>query len=338
MDSTDFSNVLVSIIVPAFNVEKFISKCIESLLCQDYNNIEVIVVNDGSTDKTPDLLSKLCKANSIVRVIHTENQGVSSARNIGIKESKGVYLVFVDGDDYLETDFVSYMLNLVESTGCDFCLSTECYTNKYEKQSVSSSIKTLNSDDSTALLLSPDVVVGCWNKIFKRSFLVSNGISFSTSLFYGEGLTFITQVSQLSISVGVGNRKVYNYRRNNEESATTEFNIEKVYNGEIALLAIKDSIKNESKKIDLMFNYHLSLYRLGALVRIKSSQKGDIYSEDYKRWLDYIRKSTISNLFYWEVSAYRKLLMTSGCISPSLLSSLDKVRRRRIMKNSVNGQ
>jgi glycosyltransferase involved in cell wall biosynthesis len=337
MNSTIYTNPLVSIIVPAYNVEKYISNCIDSLLNQTYPVIEVIIVNDGSKDATPDILNDYPSRDSRVRVIHTENQGVSSARNTGINESKGDYLVFVDGDDYLTTDCVSYMLNIVDSTGCDFCLSTECYTNKYEKQSDSSSIKVLNSDEATALLLSPDMVVGCWNKIYKRSLLVSNDISFSSSLFYGEGLTFITQVSQLPITVGVGNRKVYNYRRNNDESATTEFSIEKVYNGEKALIAIKESLKNESKRVDLMFNYHLSLYRLGALVRLKSNKVTDKYSEDYNRWLDYIRKSTASKLFSWEVSTYRKLLMASGCVSPSFLSLLDQVRRRSIKKNSING-
>lgn len=337
MNSTINTNSVVSIIVPAYNVEKYVSNCIDSLLNQTYHNIEVIIVNDGSKDSTPDILDEYPSRDSRVRVIHTENQGVSSARNTGIEESTGDFLVFVDGDDYLARDYVSYMLNLVKSTGSEFCFSINCFTSKHEKQSDSSLIKTLNSDEATALLLSPDVVVGCWNKIYKRSLLVSNDISFSSSLFYGEGLTFITQVAQVSTTVGVGNRKVYYYRRNNEESATTEFNINKVYNGEKALIAIKESLKTESKKIDLMLNYHLSLYRLGALVRLKSNKLDGKYSEDYSRWLSYIRKSTISKLFSWEVSIYRKLLITSGCVSPAFLSLLDGIRRRRIMKNSVNG-
>ena len=328
---------LVSIIVPAYNVEKYVSNCIESLLSQTYSHIEVILVNDGSQDSTPDILDQYSSRDPRVQVFHKENQGVSSARNTGIRESKGDFLVFVDGDDYLASDYISYMLSLVEKTGSEFCFSKNCYTSRGERQCEPPSVQTLGPEEATALLLSPDVVVGCWNKIYKRSLLVSNGIEFSSSLFYGEGLTFITQVSQLPITVGVGNRKVYYYRRNNEASATTEFSIDKIYNGEKALIAIHKSLTINSRRVKLMFNYHLSLYRLGALVRLKSNKVEEEYAKDYKRWLKYIRKNTVANIFFWQVSIYRKVLMICGCISPSLLSFLDAIRRRRIKKISVNG-
>ena len=335
--NSENSDYLVSIIVPAYNVDKYIEKCLSSILNQTYTNIEVIVVDDGSTDQTGKLLDSLSQHDSRVQAIHKRNAGVSAARNSGIEISTGDYLVFVDADDYIAKDYIEYMLSLIESTGSDFCLSKYCYTKSGEKQTESECIDRLEPEDATALLLSPDVIVGCWNKIFKRSLIVNNNIWFSTTLFYGEGLTFITTLSQISKSVGVGNRKVYYYRRNNESSATTKFDINKLYNGEKALKNIRKQLIINSPKVNTMFNLHLSLFSLGALVKIKSNGLEKEYSEDYKRWKSYIRHNTMKFLFNEEVPVYRKLMLFGGCLSPGLMMKLDTIRRSRISANSVEG-
>ncbi|MGQ7318909.1 glycosyltransferase family 2 protein [Streptococcus suis] len=331
------SSPQVSIIIPAYNVEKYIVKCISSILEQTYTNIEVIVVNDGSTDKTRQLIDDIAQTDKRVNVLHKKNGGVSAARNSGIEISTGDYLVFVDGDDYIAPDYVEYMLSLIKNTGSEFCLSKSCFTKSGEKQAESEYIKKLTPEEATALLLSPNVIVGCWNKIFKRSLIVDNNIWFSTTLFYGEGLTFITTVSQRSESVGIGNRKVYYYRRNNEASATTKFDINKLYNGEKALNNIKRHFIIDSPKINTMFNLHLSLFSLGAIVKIKSHNLEKEYHKDYKRWKAYIRKNAVTLLFSREVSVYRKLLLIGGYMSPWLMMNLDTIRRKRISENSVEG-
>jgi glycosyltransferase involved in cell wall biosynthesis len=334
--TNDISDNLVSIIVPTYNVELFIEKCLKSVMEQSFSNIEVIVVNDGSTDNTGEVVDNYIQPDNRVRVLHTENAGVSAARNSGILASTGDYLIFVDGDDYIAEDYVSYMLGLIKNTQSDFCLSRSCYTKKGEKQNECETIENFNSKDAITLLLSPDVVVGCWNKIYKRSLIVSNNIWFSTSLFYGEGLTFITDVAQVANSVGVGNRKVYYYRKNNETSATTAFDIKKIYNGEKALINIKNKLKIKSNKVDTMFDYHLCKYRLGALVKIKSNHVEKEYLEDYSRWLTYIRKNYFKFVFFDGLTVYRKLLLLGGCLSPFFMMKLDEIRQRRIFKNSVD--
>lgn len=332
---TKISKVLVSIIIPAYNVGKYIEKCLTSILEQTYSNIEVIAVNDGSTDDTATLIDNISQNDSRVRVLHIKNSGVSAARNRGIEISTGDYVVFVDADDYLAHDYIEYMLDLIKNTGSDFCLSKCCYTRRYEEQTERETIEKLEPADATALLLSPAVIVGCWNKIFKRSFLIENNIRFSTALFYGEGLSFITTASQLSNTVGVGNRKVYYYRRNNETSATTKFNIDKLYNGEKALGIIGNKLMIKTPKVNTMLNLHLCMFRLGAVVKIKSNKLEKEYSTDYKRWKSYMRKNAFKLFFNKEVSIYRKLLLFGGCVSPWLMMKLDIIRRRRISNNSV---
>lgn len=102
---------MISVIVPAYNSEMFIGKCIDSVLEQTYSNWELIAVDDGSRDKTFGILKKYAEVDSRIRVIHQENQGPGIARNTGIAEAKGNYVVFIDSDDYIEKDYFLLLSN-----------------------------------------------------------------------------------------------------------------------------------------------------------------------------------------------------------------------------------
>ena len=329
------SNPLVSFIIPAYNVVTYIEKCVLSIVHQDYKNIEIVVVNDGSKDNTLEVLRRLEKEYPIIRVIDKVNEGVSIARNTGIKESKGEYLVFVDADDYLAPDYASYMLNMVEQTGCEFCLSTICYERYGESQTANETVTRYTPTDATALLLSPRMYVGCWNKIFKKSLIVDNKIEFSSSLFYGEGLRFITQVSQKCKGVGVGNRKVYYYRKNNQDSACTHFDIEKHYNGMKSLMMIKGDLELKSKNVLAMLDWHICQFNVGTVVRINAHNKVKEYKEYYKECLSYVRKHSWPIVFKSSVSLYYKAILIGCCISPTIMAYLDNNRRKYNTSRSV---
>lgn len=331
----DRKDLSVSVIIPAYNVEKYIKQCILSVTAQSYSNIEIIIVNDGSTDKTRETVENLADADNRIKILNLEHSGVSEARNAGIAVSVGDYIVFVDGDDYLADDFVEYMLGLAKQTGADFCLSKKCFIKKDEPQTLKESVEILSSTRAVARLLSPEIIVGCWNKIYKKSFLEKNGIKFSQDLFYGEGLEFITKSAQASKTVAFGDRKVYYYRRNNQFSATAKFDIEKIYNGEKALFKIRKNIKSDDREISLAFKLHLSVFYLGALTRICAAKQKKEYFTDYKKWLKILRKNTFSLIFGKNVSFYRKALLFCGCISPFIMSKLDTARRKRIYNRSV---
>lgn len=101
---------IVSIIVPVYNVEKFIFKTVNSILNQDYKNIEIILVDDGSPDNSARIIDELAKKDNRIVCVHKENGGVSSARNAGLKIATGEYVTFIDGDDWVEPNYVSYLI------------------------------------------------------------------------------------------------------------------------------------------------------------------------------------------------------------------------------------
>jgi glycosyltransferase involved in cell wall biosynthesis len=111
-------NPLVSIIIPAYNIEDYIQECLESVIAQTYENIQIIVVDDGSSDSTGIICDNIAEKDKRITVIHQENQGVVYARAQGAEKAEGRYIAFVDGDDYIEPDMISFMINNVEDCQC----------------------------------------------------------------------------------------------------------------------------------------------------------------------------------------------------------------------------
>ena len=110
---------LISIIVPVYNIEEYLPRCIESILAQTYSNLELILVDDGSVDKSGKICDAYAEKDVRVRVLHKENGGSSSARNAGILLAKGQYIGFVDSDDYIEANMYQKMMDAIALTGCN---------------------------------------------------------------------------------------------------------------------------------------------------------------------------------------------------------------------------
>ena len=112
-------NNIISVIVPAFNIEAYLPRCLESILSQTYNHLEIVVVNDGSRDNTADVIDSYAARDSRIKAIHKENGGVTSARLRGIEESTGDWIAFVDGDDYIEPEMFEKLLATAVSHNAD---------------------------------------------------------------------------------------------------------------------------------------------------------------------------------------------------------------------------
>lgn len=121
---------LISIIVPIYKVEKFLRKCVDSIIAQTYKNIEIILVDDGSPDKCPEICDEYAKKDSRIRVIHQKNAGLSAARNSGIRVANGEYIGFIDGDDYEEPDMYEKMFVKISENHADLCICNYRYVDE----------------------------------------------------------------------------------------------------------------------------------------------------------------------------------------------------------------
>jgi glycosyltransferase involved in cell wall biosynthesis len=216
---------LVSIIVPVYNSESYLVRCIESILNQSYTNIEVILVNDGSKDKSGDVCNYYESLDHRAVALHIENSGVSNARNVGLNKAVGQYIGFCDADDFFEPTMIEELLEQLIHTKSDIAICG--YTNVYESgkklESLLGKDNTFNSEKLISFMISDDNIGGfVWNKLFS-SIMVKN-VSFNEKLEICEDVNFIFDVSAFNDFRGCYiNRPLYNYYQNSL-SATRNLN------------------------------------------------------------------------------------------------------------------
>ena len=168
----------VSFIVPVYNVEKYVKQCLDSISKQTYNNIEIIVVNDGTPDNSGKIADLCASKDNRIKVIHKINEGVSAARNDGLKIATGDYILFVDSDDYIEPDYTTYMLKLIESSKTDIAVSLNCFNERYNKQIKEDKIEIYSQVEVLEAIYLYKIGVAVWNKIYRREFLKQNNMQF----------------------------------------------------------------------------------------------------------------------------------------------------------------
>ena len=219
------SNYKVSVIVPCYNAEKFLPKCIKSLRNQTLSEIEIICVNDCSKDETKNILNKYAKEDPRIKPIHFEkNQGQSSARNAGIQASSGDFISFVDSDDYIEEDMLEKLYNKALHTGSDMVISNIYldFEDTGEKQIFRDnryytylSGQTFHATEQPALIS----CIGVWDRIYRRELIINNHLLFPVGLVYEDHL-FCIQAFVLAKKVTVVNEPLYYYRKNAGGSIT----------------------------------------------------------------------------------------------------------------------
>ncbi|GHV07541.1 hypothetical protein FACS189485_18030 [Spirochaetia bacterium] len=220
----DKENPLVSIIVPVYNVEKYIKSCLDSISAQSYQNLEIIVVDDGTPDNAGKIADECAEKDKRIKVIHQNNGGLSIARNTGVSAARntGVYIVFVDSDDVLAPDYIEYMVGLIENTGTEIARSRNYFSYRNLDQVEFDRFEKISSVEILKNMEYHNDGIEVWNKIYKKSFLEKNNIRHFDEIQFGEGQTFNTYAMLHTDFIGVGQRRVY-YYRHNFDSATRKF-------------------------------------------------------------------------------------------------------------------
>ncbi len=219
---------LISVAIPVYNGETTLRKCVDSILAQTYENIEVILVNDGSTDRSGDICRRYEQIDPRVKVISKENGGLSSARNAGIDKSCGEYIFFIDSDDWIEPEFLSALYYAMEQTGAEIA---ECATQYVAENGAV--IKTRKAapeplDRTEALrrlVLEDGVYQTVWNKLYRRE--VTQGIPFAVGK-YNEDEFWTYQVFDRIHKLATVETPLYNYLQRGTSIIGVGYNIRRL--------------------------------------------------------------------------------------------------------------
>lgn len=205
---------IVSVIVPVYNVAEYVDSCLKSLLGQTYKDIEIVVVDDGSTDNTPEVCSEMSRRDPRIRVINQPNRGVSAARNKGVSEARGEYVCFVDGDDIAHPKMVERLVRSLKSAHADVaCAGYEWFTSHYVPVDLplESASCTFSAQAACSELLYQRIPNGPVAKLFPRVVLAD--VPFLESLRVGEDLLMNFDVFSRSAQVVVLEEPLYGYRQ-----------------------------------------------------------------------------------------------------------------------------
>ncbi len=206
---------LVSVIVPVYNTEEFVERTLNSICAQTYKNIEIIAVNDGSTDNSEEVCLSIAKKDSRVRYVYKENGGVSSARNEGLKNAVGEYVLFCDSDDTWDDRLLEIVVGEIESENCDMVRFS--YKSNSEDVLPSHPIPELAVNEKDALItcfkdrgISINMSSCCWG-IYKRSIIEQNNISFMNQLRTGEDSMFVLEYTMCCKLIKFISDRLYTY-------------------------------------------------------------------------------------------------------------------------------
>ena len=215
-------NFKVSVIVPVYNCEEYIGTTLDSIINQDFNSFELIVVDDGSTDGSLEIINRKLSLTAMdYKVIHQENSGVSAARNRGIDEATGDYLVFIDADDYVTGNHLSELYN----GETDFSMVQFI---KRDGDKLSSphhfQAEMMSCEDFIRKELNMEMPFNFWQLMYKRSIVNDNAIRFNTNLVYGEDIDFALRTLLYGDVIAISNEATYYYIQHAQSAInTTEF-------------------------------------------------------------------------------------------------------------------
>lgn len=222
---------MVSIVVPVYNVEKYLKYCVESLINQDYADLEIILVDDGSTDSSADICDEYANRNTKVQVLHKLNGGLSDARNYGMKYATGKWITFVDGDDMLCPNFVSAMVtfaekNVLDIAVCDyFQLPERELENPYQIKCSEKEYIWEGHAGTKVLLYQKKFTTSAWAKLYKLSLF--SEILFPVGKLH-EDVGTMYKVFELAERVGYIDKKMYYYLQRNRSITHSDFSAKKM--------------------------------------------------------------------------------------------------------------
>ena len=309
-------NILVSIVVPVYNVEKFLDRCMDTIVNQTYKNIEIILVDDGSSDKSSEMCDNWAKKDERVKVIHKENQGAGMARNTGIENAVGDYICFFDSDDYVALDLVEKCINVIKKNRADAIMfahaTVDSKGNMQENNSMSLDSLVYEGKEIQEELL-PELIshdyrkgdnhgyaLSVWTSMFSLSVIKDAGILFmSERVVYSEDSVFLIELYSKFKSVRVIPEFLYFHYENEGSLSFTPRIDSKVFMKEA--LAVSERVGYSSKVKGRI----ISLYHTFVIVTLKLIFLGD--RNDKKRLMkNILTDNDLRNTLKFEFLATEK--------------------------------
>lgn len=339
----------VNIIIPVYNVEKYLPKCIESAINQTYKNLRIILVDDGSTDSCPLICDEYAKTDERICVIHKENSGSASARNVGIdyiyQNGKGGYIYFLDSDDYIENNLIEKCVNTIEKEKCDFVIFNNIMEDEAGEKVyfvlLKPAVYSFKNDRQRFRYISEIIANGLngawssWNRLFRTDFIINNNLKYP---YYriAEDLVFVMEAALYQTKIATIADTLYHYvqHSNSVMNSTKVMPYDKII--ELYSYFEEYTIKNGygaliKKEGPFIFS-RLLLYEIS---KLNGNLAGKI--ENFIREIDNEKNLKLVQRWFNEASLHKlKLLKKTGVMNALQICIMaDELTDKRLRKNKL---
>lgn len=292
------TNTLVSIIIPVYNAEKYIKEALDSVLKSEYKDIEIIIVNDGSTDNTMMIVNDILKQDSRVKVINKKNEGVSKARNEGMNQALGKYIFFMDADDTLDSILLDKAIGLlyldevdvwlfaykIVDENLDYLRTVEPYREEGK----------ISTNEFKRIIMNSTYMNFCWGKFLKKKFLDENNILFIEGKKIGEDVLFQLELINKNPTMMYKKFPIVNYRQQ-DNSVMHQFDKSYIYglnNSFEMRMTLAKEINASKTDMDLMYK-DLGIVLLSYIRKMCKSKKTQENIKELKKIMDNCNMQTI---------------------------------------------
>lgn len=302
---------LISVIIPIYNAEEYLKECIESVQKQKYNNLQILLINDGSTDKSLEICKYYEKNDNRIVVIDRPNSGVSASRNIGINLARGKYISFVDSDDYLQEDMYEKLIDIITKDNSDLCALTKYTIRVFDKKLINKNHSVISKENAIKNLLLLKFPSSLWAYLYKKE--IMEGLLLDENIHFFEDFEFNLRILLNSKKISICDKDLYYYRINPNSTNSQKINDKRMTSLGIYKILYKrvESLGKPYVDMSLFFHSHSLISVLLSTSKVQSA-KGEYY--------EIIKKSAREIKFKVFINRYvplsYKILIWFASISP----------------------
>lgn len=315
-------NKLVSVIIPVYNVEKYLEQCLDSVINQTYQNLQIILVDDGSTDGCPQICEQYAAKDPRVEVIHRKNGGLTAARNTGLTAVKGEYIGFVDSDDWIHPEMYRHLVEILEKTDADIStVEVEKTTGEISTVQEPVEVKVLSQQEFAKVFFkigSQKIVYYVWNRLYKKELLEPE--HFEEKFSIGEDVVASYKAWTKAEKIAVSNQLMYYYRQKTGMTSTFNskyFQLLDVWNSVAQLTVDRKTGYDEYVKINQERIYFTLLMELA----LSGEYRNSLYQNRVDELLICLKKVK-NDLLKADISKSRKMMIVLFCMNYYLCAAI----------------
>lgn len=286
----------ISVIVPVYNVEQYLPRCIDSILAQTFTDFELLLIDDGSKDKSGEICDNYAKKDSRIRVFHKENGGVALARQFGIDNASGKYSIHADGDDWVEPKMLEHMYNKSIETHTDILISDFYIDKKGKSIYVNQLTNKTNSIDILKEILDGHLFGALWHKLIRHSLYKEYNINFTPNINYCEDVLILSKLLQLNLKVGFLHEAFYHYDHQNVNSITRHYTKDTFDMRKRYVKALKNIVPN---------TFHTTIKSVAFQVKREAFYYGVLSKDDFYNYMP----TSLSDILLNRYGMWLKLCM-----------------------------